>query len=115
MQKMYFLSKSNQLLLCAVCVFRSRYSTPTQDRCCAHVQGHGKSDATMPGPSGMLPLETLLSTNFHHNFSTVLLTCVETDPPVPESQIPSVCIAAAAASKIDHVNKNDQRAVPEAE
>lgn len=69
----------------------------------------------MPGPSGMLPLETLLSTNFHHNFSTVLLTCVETDPPVPESQIPSVCIAAAAASKIDHVNKNDQRAVPEAE
>ncbi len=58
---------------------------------------------------------TLLSTNFEYTPSDVPLTCVQTDPPVPEPQIPSVCIAAAAASKTDQINKTDQRAVPEAE
>ncbi len=55
------------------------------------------------------------STTFQYIPSTVLLTCVKTDTPVPEPQIPNVCIAAAAASMIDQINKTDQRAVPEAE
>ena len=43
---------------------------------------------------------TLLSANFEYTPSIVLLICVQTDPPVPKSQIPSVCIAAAAASRL---------------
>ncbi len=69
-------------------------STATQDRSCAHVKVHGKSDASMPGPSGMRLLQTLSSTSLHCIPSDVLLTCVETDPPVPEPQIPSACTAS---------------------
>lgn len=69
-------------------------STATQDRSCAHVKVHGKSDASMPGPSGMRLLQTLSSTSLHCIPSDVLLTCVETDPPVLEPQFPSACIAS---------------------
>ncbi len=58
-----FLAKK-QLGLSAVCAARSQYSIPTQDRCCAHVKVHGKSDASMPGPSGMLPLVYLIEHEF---------------------------------------------------
>lgn len=63
MQMIQLLVKK-QLTWNAVCPARSKYSIPTQDRCCAHVKVHCKSDATMPGPSGILPLEYLVEHEF---------------------------------------------------
>ena len=65
----------------------------------------------MPGPSGMRLPRPYRAPSYWVP-SHVLLTCEEIDPQVPELQIPigSACIAATAASKIDHISKTAQRA-----